>query len=403
MAKKTKDRVPVEVCIRSFDLREFHFYQVHNMIVDDYMPLIGCAGLALYNLYTRRAMKETQRAKIPQTIIQEHLGIKKASVSDYNLILEWCELVYVDRKHRKTNEVYLLNVKPLTPEHIEKIRQNVYEATGGLRPKQVKNARLRVTMLKRLDGWKSLGNLLDEHNQVPAHIKIVKPSDLQGQLPGFEQNGRNGHTPPSDFDALLGQVMAVFTAEGDSEDKARATAQKLLDGYGLELVQRQLLRHPARCDLLKESKAGLKNAAGLFVECVKRDEPEWTAKSRPGKFAGITEDELNAIYEQRVRAETERRATLAAAGVGEQDVSAWNATLGQLQMQMTRATFDAWLDDTEPVRRDGDNLIIGVGDDKAKDWLENRLFETVLRTAQAHGLTALKFEVSKDTPAPIGR
>lgn len=58
----------------------------------------------------------------------------------------------------------------------------------------------------------------------------------------------------------------------------------------------------------------------------------------------------------------------------------WQSALGQLQMQMTRATFDTWVKDTRIVAKDDQKLVIGTKSAFAKDWLENRLFTTINRT-----------------------
>ena len=58
---------------------------------------------------------------------------------------------------------------------------------------------------------------------------------------------------------------------------------------------------------------------------------------------------------------------------------AWQSVLGQLQMEMPRASFDTWLRDTRPLSyRDG-TLTIGVRNAYARDWLESRLASTVSR------------------------
>lgn len=59
---------------------------------------------------------------------------------------------------------------------------------------------------------------------------------------------------------------------------------------------------------------------------------------------------------------------------------AWKATLGELELQMTKATFNTWLKDARLLASDEDEYVIGVRNDYAKDWLENRLSETILRT-----------------------
>ena len=57
----------------------------------------------------------------------------------------------------------------------------------------------------------------------------------------------------------------------------------------------------------------------------------------------------------------------------------WQSVLGSLQLEMARASFDTWVRDTTPVRYDGNVLFIGARNAYARDWLENRLTDTVNR------------------------
>jgi len=59
---------------------------------------------------------------------------------------------------------------------------------------------------------------------------------------------------------------------------------------------------------------------------------------------------------------------------------AWKATLGELELQMTKATFNTWLKDTCLLKCEESTYTIGVRNAYAKDWLENRLHDTILRT-----------------------
>jgi len=63
--------------------------------------------------------------------------------------------------------------------------------------------------------------------------------------------------------------------------------------------------------------------------------------------------------------------------------SAWKATLGELELQMTRATFNTWLRDAQLIECRGNEYVISVRSDYAKDWLENRLHENIARTLTA--------------------
>ena len=58
---------------------------------------------------------------------------------------------------------------------------------------------------------------------------------------------------------------------------------------------------------------------------------------------------------------------------------AWQATIGQLQMEMPKAAFDTWVRNTEFVSYEDGCFIIGVQNAYARDWLENRLASTVKR------------------------
>ena len=58
---------------------------------------------------------------------------------------------------------------------------------------------------------------------------------------------------------------------------------------------------------------------------------------------------------------------------------AWQSVLGQLQMEMPRASFDTWVRDTRPVSYEKGVLTVGVRNAYARDWLESRLAATVSR------------------------
>jgi hypothetical protein len=57
----------------------------------------------------------------------------------------------------------------------------------------------------------------------------------------------------------------------------------------------------------------------------------------------------------------------------------WQSLLGQLQMEMPRASFDTWVRDTRVVSFEDNCLVISVRNAYARDWLESRLASTVSR------------------------
>jgi chromosomal replication initiator protein len=58
----------------------------------------------------------------------------------------------------------------------------------------------------------------------------------------------------------------------------------------------------------------------------------------------------------------------------------WQSALGELQLQMTKATFDTWIKQTRVLAYEDGTFIISVQNGYAKDWLENRLLGSIKRT-----------------------
>ncbi len=77
----------------------------------------------------------------------------------------------------------------------------------------------------------------------------------------------------------------------------------------------------------------------------------------------------------------------------------WSAALGELQLQMTQATFETWLRDSTFLRYDDGTFVVAVKNGYAKDWLEHRLAGTIKRTlARLSDRTVdVKFVVGAET------
>lgn len=58
---------------------------------------------------------------------------------------------------------------------------------------------------------------------------------------------------------------------------------------------------------------------------------------------------------------------------------AWESVLGQLQLDMPRASFDTWVRDTEPLSFEDGVMTVSARNVYARDWLESRLTSTVQR------------------------
>jgi len=77
----------------------------------------------------------------------------------------------------------------------------------------------------------------------------------------------------------------------------------------------------------------------------------------------------------------------------------WQATLGRLQLQLDRASYDTWISSSQSVSYEDGVLVVGVQSAYAKDWLENRLYPIIQRTAtEVAGRTiSVRFIVRRNT------
>ncbi|CAG0928781.1 Chromosomal replication initiator protein DnaA [Thermoflexales bacterium] len=69
----------------------------------------------------------------------------------------------------------------------------------------------------------------------------------------------------------------------------------------------------------------------------------------------------------------------------------WQAALGELQLEMTRATFETWVKPTSMMSYEDGRFAIAVPNAYAQEWLQNRLQSTVKRVLT--GITGRSIEV----------
>jgi len=69
----------------------------------------------------------------------------------------------------------------------------------------------------------------------------------------------------------------------------------------------------------------------------------------------------------------------------------WRKALGELQLQMTRATFDTWLRGSRVIEENGDGLTVELQHPYAVEWIDKRLRPVIERTLARHeeGLTVV--------------
>ena len=112
------------------------------------------------------------------------------------------------------------------------------------------------------------------------------------------------------------------------------------------------------------------------------------AEGVPAEVLGGTRK--SAVHDDRTEREAADRERL-----DEGLVALWQAVLKNLQLQMTKATFNAWLM-SATARREGDTLFVQLADERALAWVSETLdgivCRTVRRVFQEEGL-AVAYEV----------
>ncbi len=75
----------------------------------------------------------------------------------------------------------------------------------------------------------------------------------------------------------------------------------------------------------------------------------------------------------------------------------WNASLGRLQIQVARPTFDTWLRDTVALSLEDRHLLVGVPTTFGAEWLEKRMYQLVERAVStvAHEPIDVSFQVQQ--------
>lgn len=159
------------------DRRAKYQFSIHNRIMDDWLPIIGPQGYMLYSLYVRMANREDENSFPGYRMIQAHLGIGPATISNYNKLLTWCGLIYIEAgNNTESNDYYILDIPPVTPETIDSIRRQAVVALKS-------DNKFLTYVLKRLEEWKSLQAHWGRKKQRPIVIHSAQVALQPAQDP----------------------------------------------------------------------------------------------------------------------------------------------------------------------------------------------------------------------------
>jgi hypothetical protein len=164
--------IPSEPYIIVRDRRQVLQFSIHNWIIDEWIPLIDHAGYTIYSLYVRMSNSLDERAWPGYTLIENHFGIGRATISERNKLLSWCRLVHIepgDRNH--TNDYYILDIPRVTDQALN----HLHHKATQLEPTN----KFRSTILRRIDNWHPIQFWWQRGKKKPT---VLRPG--QPHLPG---------------------------------------------------------------------------------------------------------------------------------------------------------------------------------------------------------------------------
>ena len=157
------------------DRRQPRQFSIANVVIDQWLPIIGMPGYTIYSLYVRMAGIDDERCWPGYTMITTHLGIARATVSRYNKLLRWCRLIHIEEGDRhNTNNYYILDVPTVDVDTLHHIRQKTETELSQGDP-------FRGTVLRRLDRWEPIQVLWDRPQR---SVDVIRPGQMA--LPGCD-------------------------------------------------------------------------------------------------------------------------------------------------------------------------------------------------------------------------
>jgi len=276
---------------------------------------------------------------------------------------------------------------PLTPEDQARLKERLAEELAGLSADPETG---QLDMLNLLD--RPLSDEPGDLSDKESGRSTYRTKSPQYHIPDKE-SGRSGHLPDKES-AILYTGQRVRNKDStikvpnnnslvQQEQNSANVVVRLLSDFGIvEPALSRYKNHP-----LDQVQGWIDYATredlspGYVVNRLKANE---TPPPRPAPTPPPDPPPDDDLAQE---------AALQDAGLSRDDLAVWQMILQQVQLQTGKATFERWLKETRPLRRQGATLVIDVRTDSALEWITNRLLETISRVAAKNGVTDLRFEV----------
>ncbi|MBC7249519.1 MAG: hypothetical protein H5T62_04480 [Anaerolineae bacterium] len=433
----------VEKTIIVRDRRKPNQYTTDNVIAREWLPILRVGdALYFYSVYLSMANKDTESSWGSLRTMAQYLQCSVDLVIRGNKLLEICELIFVDSGNERTsNEYYILDPPPLTPELKARIAARLDEIEAQ---NPGKNWMAWVQQVRKALGkHQTLPEIWQERRARKGGRppKVLRPDDQSlSALPasGSEDKGaretRPGLSEKGASDSRAGYSwltsrVLVSHKQGARESRTEQEQLTKLTNISeiIEVVGPTVVADAVLSELIALGVSG--SVAEILVEKYPLEEIaqqiEWLPARRPhdppamlvsaiqgrwGQPDGfdpvVAQEIRDSWLEKGIIVAEERHADeevprLPVPGTEWDSVSLWKQALHELRFQMTRATFDTWLQGTYIADVQDDVLTIAVRTEYAQAWLENRLLPLIQRTLT--GLlgraVSVRIAVSGEEPA----
>ncbi|MDH7472921.1 MAG: DnaA N-terminal domain-containing protein [Anaerolineae bacterium] len=401
----------VEKTIIVRDRRKPNQYTTDNVIAREWLPILRVGdALYFYSVYLSMANKNTESSWGSLRTMAQYLQCSVDLVIRGNKLLEICELIFVDSGNERTsNEYYILDPPPLTPELKARISARLDEIEAQ-------------NLGKNWTAWvQQVRKALEQHQTLPEiwqerrarkggrPPKIMRPTTTENGAreprAGLSENGarepRAGYSwltsrvvvsheqgarePRTEQEQItrLTNIREIIEAVGPESvasallaemldlGVAGPVAEILLEKYSLMEIAQQIEWLPARHPV---------DPPAMLVSAIQNSwsmPAEFESAAEPSAQDEMQSRQIGESASQRVGGDVP---SLQVSGSDLDSVALWAQALHELRFQMTRATFETWLQGTYIADVQGDVITIAVRSEYARDWLENRLLPLVQRT-----------------------
>jgi len=247
-----------------------------------------------------------------------------------------------------------------------------YERSPALTPEQLAEltGRPRSTLYRHLKQLREMGWIRVDQVGRRMVIRPLAARALHAEDPTVESREAANE---SHADDVLTQVLAEIGVQNPKRDQL---ARRDLDPLWVR-AWHLWARHPHR--------RSLTNPVGCIILKLEGGERP------PEEFLRAAEEQLRLrqwTHEQEELEDEDEQSDDCSEpepeGVPDEARQIWAECLGELQLQMTQATFDTWLRGSQVVEAGDGRLTIAVRHAYAVDWLQHRLLPSIHPTVARH-------------------